>query len=374
MKSHMRAALLVLLGIMLLLISYALALEDEARQTLKRHIESLILGNETKRSYLKHHVELERSEYLSAPSHESIVATLTLDHPNSEHPEYRQLTLDHPNSEHPEYRHQPEEGKRHMRARSFENPSGNRSEAVTAPEEAAEGVAPPETALAPETAPEPETVSCKGAAAEAEEGLAPPAPPPLLPGWPVPPGWSAALDSASGQIVFVHARARSTSAPSHKAVLITPENVHALPPPPRADGGNIIMGSPLIQRLPASPAVRPDQLPSQMKQSPQLQPLLSDFERSVYRVGGAEAFADEVASTAREWQATGRLTPAVISETGREHVAGDNTASEMTSASPLPACGASISDRPEARAPGPSDISYGVLPQNTEHDARLALC
>ena len=102
--------------------------------------------------------------------------------------------------------------------------------------------------------------------------------------------------------------------------------------------------------------------------------LLSDFERSVYRVGGAEAFADEVASTAREWQATGRLTPAVISETGREHVAGDNTASEMTSASPLPACGASISDRPEARAPGPSDISYGVLPQNTEHDARLALC
>ena len=203
---------------------------------------------------------------------------------------------------------------------------------------------------------------------------APPAPPPLLPGWPVPPGWSAAVDSASGQIVFVHARARSTSAPSHKAVLITPENVHALPPPPRADGGNIIMGSPLIQRLPASPAVRPDQLPSQMKQSPQLQPLLSDFERSVYRVGGAEAFADEVASTAREWQATGRLTPAVISETGREHVAGDNTASEMTSASPLPACGASISDRPEARAPGPSDISYGVLPQNTEHDARLALC
>ena len=51
--------------------------------------------------------------------------------------------------------------------------------------------------------------------------------------------------------------------------------------------------------------------------------LLSDFERSVYRVGGAEAFADEVASTAQEWQATGRLKPAVISETGR--VAGDNT-------------------------------------------------
>ena len=98
--------------------------------------------------------------------------------------------------------------------------------------------------------------------------------------------------------------------------------------------------------------------------------LLSDFERSVYRVGGAEAFADEVASTAREWQATGRLTPAVISETGR--VAGDNTASEKIPASPLPACGASIStDKPEAPASGPSDISYGVLPQNT---TVLALC
>ena len=51
--------------------------------------------------------------------------------------------------------------------------------------------------------------------------------------------------------------------------------------------------------------------------------LLSDFERSVYRVGVAEAFADEVASTAQERQATGWLKPAVISETGR--VAGDNT-------------------------------------------------
>jgi hypothetical protein len=332
MKSYMRAVLLVLLGIMLLLISYTFALEDEARQTLKRHAKSLLLGNEARRSSLKHHVELDRSKYLSAPSHESIEATLTLDNSNSEHSESK---------------HQPEDGKHHMRARSSENRSETRSEAVPAPEEAAQG------RIAPLATPPP----------------APP-PPPLLPGWPVPPGWSAALDSASGQTIFVHARARSTSAPSHKAVLITPENVHALPPLPRADGGNIIMGSPLIQRLPASPATRPDQLPSQVKQSPQPQPLLSDFERSVYRVGGAEAFADEVASTAREWQATGRLTPAVISETGR--VAGDNTASEKIPASPLPACGASIStDKPEAPASGPSDISYGVLPQNT---TVLALC
>jgi hypothetical protein len=53
-------------------------------------------------------------------------------------------------------------------------------------------------------------------------------------------------------------------------------------------------------------------------------------------------------------------------------VAGDNTASEKIPASPLPACGASIStDKPEAPASGPSDISYGVLPQNT---TVLALC
>ena len=61
-----------------------------------------------------------------------------------------------------------------------------------------------------------------------------------------------------------------------------------------ADGDNTILGSPYQSAI----------TPSQAKQP---QPL-SDFERSMYRIGGAEAFASEVASTARVWQSTGRLS------------------------------------------------------------------
>ena len=63
-----------------------------------------------------------------------------------------------------------------------------------------------------------------------------------------------------------------------------------------ADGDNTILGSPYQS------AVTPSQP----------QPL-SDFERSMYRIGGAEAFASEVASTARVWQSTGRLSENTVS-------------------------------------------------------------
>lgn len=63
-----------------------------------------------------------------------------------------------------------------------------------------------------------------------------------------------------------------------------------------ADGDKTILGSPYQS------AVTPSQP----------QPL-SDFERSMYRIGGAEAFASEVASTARVWQSTGRLSDNTVS-------------------------------------------------------------
>jgi hypothetical protein len=49
-------------------------------------------------------------------------------------------------------------------------------------------------------------------------------------------------------------------------------------------------------------------LPNPVHYRPDSRPL-NDYERYVYRVGGAEAFAAEVASTARQWQLIGRLSP-----------------------------------------------------------------
>ena len=49
-------------------------------------------------------------------------------------------------------------------------------------------------------------------------------------------------------------------------------------------------------------------LPNPVQSRPDSRPL-NDYERYVYRVGGAEAFAAEVASTARQWQLIGRLSP-----------------------------------------------------------------
>ena len=49
-------------------------------------------------------------------------------------------------------------------------------------------------------------------------------------------------------------------------------------------------------------------LPNPVQYRPDSRPL-NDYERYVYRVGGAEAFAAEVASTARQWQLIGRLSP-----------------------------------------------------------------
>lgn len=53
--------------------------------------------------------------------------------------------------------------------------------------------------------------------------------------------------------------------------------------------------------------------PYQSAVTPSLPQPLSDFERSMYRIGGAEAFASEVASTARVWQSTGRLSENTVS-------------------------------------------------------------
>jgi len=53
--------------------------------------------------------------------------------------------------------------------------------------------------------------------------------------------------------------------------------------------------------------------PYQSAVTPSLPQPLSEFERSMYRIGGAEAFASEVASTARVWQSTGRLSENTVS-------------------------------------------------------------